>query len=340
MMAGWAVVLCAVMFGILQLGGDKNPIKPVVTKSRTHVATHHKSNLEPSRLTGELVPPIVNQGPITGVMIENSLDARPQSGLSQAGVVFEAIAEGGITRFLALFDDAGPSNVGPIRSARPYYEQWALGFDAGYAHVGGSPEALQDIKDWNVRDLDQFFNSGSYHRVSSRAAPHNVYTSITALNQLEFSKGYNHSNFTGFLRKPKEQPSSKPTARSIDFSISGPTYSVHYSYNGGTNSYDRSEGGAPHMDANNNRQISPKVVIAMVMPYSLEPDGYHSSYNTIGSGPAYIYQDATFTIGTWTKKSATSQFSFADAQGRAIGLNPGQTWLTAVSDSGKISSSP
>src|SRR5262249_15833287 len=135
-----------------------------------------------STLSGLPVDPAVNQRPVTGVMIENSVQARPQSGLNQAGVVFEAIAEGGITRFLALYQDTTPDNVGPIRSARPYYEQWALGFDAGYAHVGGSPEALNDIKAWGVRDLDQFYNSGSYHRISSREAPHNVYTGITTLN--------------------------------------------------------------------------------------------------------------------------------------------------------------
>jgi hypothetical protein len=292
-----------------------------------------------STLSGLQVDPSINQKPVTGVMIENSIQARPQSGLGQAGVVFEAIAEGGITRFLALFQDTSPTDVGPIRSARPYYAQWALGFDAGYAHVGGSPEALANIKAWGVKDLDQFHAGGSYHRISSRPAPHNVYTSIDVLNQLEASRGYTSSTFTGFARK-KEAPSKQPTAKSINFSISGPIYSVHYDYNPTSNNYLRSEGGSAHIDAGTNTQISPKVVIALVIPYSLESDGYHSSYAAIGSGPAYVFQDGTVTIGQWSKPDNTSQIIFTDGSGQPLGLNPGQTWLTAVSAATKVTYTP
>jgi hypothetical protein len=292
-----------------------------------------------STLSGLQVDPAINQKPVTGVMIENSIQARPQSGLGQAGVVFEAIAEGGITRFLALFQDTAPADVGPIRSARPYYAQWALGFDAGYAHVGGSPEALANIKAWGVKDLDQFHAGGSYHRISSRAAPHNVYTSIDALNQLEASRGYTTSTYTGFPRK-KEAPSKQPTAKSINLSISGPIYSVHYDYNVTGNNYLRSEGGATHIDAATNTQISPKVVIALVIPYSLEADGYHSSYAVIGSGQAYIFQDGMVTIGQWSKAANNTQLTFTDGNGQPLSLNPGQTWLSAVSAAPKVTYTP
>jgi hypothetical protein len=314
--------------------------KPATLKPIPKVTA--KTITVPSTLTGLPVDPSVNQRTVTGVMIENSVDARPQSGLGQAGVVFEAIAEGGITRFLALFQDTAPDNVGPIRSARPYYEQWALGFDAGYAHVGGSPEALADIKSWGVRDLDQFANGGSYHRVSSRAAPHNVYTSIAALNQLEVQKGYVTSKYTGFARKKKANPDKKkpPAAKTINLAISGPLYSVHYDYNANTNSYTRSEAGAPHIDANTNTQISPKVVIALVMPYSLAADGHHSNYATIGSGPLYVFQDGQVITGQWTKASNNKQSTFTDAVGKPIKLNPGQTWLTAVGGAGNVTYAP
>lgn len=296
----------------------------------------------PSTLTGLPVDPSVNQRTVTGVMIENSLDARPQAGLGQAGVVFEAIAEAGITRFLALYQDTDPNNIGPVRSARPYYVQWALGFDAGYAHVGGSPEALADIKAWGVRDLDQFYNSGAYHRVSSRAAPHNVYTSIAALNQLEVSKGYDTSKYTGFTRKKKAVPNKKqpPAAKSINLALSGPSYNAHYDYDAGTNSYNRSEGGAAHIDANTNKQIKPVVVIAMVTPYGLKSDGYHSDYAVVGSGPVYVFQDGGVITGTWAKADNKSQITFKDANGQPIKLNPGQTWITALSSADKVSYTP
>ena len=291
----------------------------------------------PSTLTGLPVAPDINKRPVTGVMIENSQDARPQSGLSQAGVVFEAIAEGGITRFLALFQDQNPADIGPIRSARPYYVQWALGFDAGYAHVGGSPDGLALIKATGARDLDQFANSGSYHRISSRAAPHNVYTSIDALMQLETGKGYGTSTYTGFPRT-KSVPAKVPAAKTVNFAISGPLYNVHYDYNAPTNSYNRSEGGAPQVDANGNKQISPQVVVGMVMPYSM--NGKYSVYGVIGSGPAYVFQDGGVTIGTWTKADDKSQIKFTDGAGKPLKFIPGQTWLTALGSAANITYAP
>ncbi|HYH35879.1 MAG TPA: DUF3048 domain-containing protein [Candidatus Saccharimonadales bacterium] len=321
------------MFALAQQDAKPQPVAKQAQKSQVKVV---KPKTVPSTLSGLPVDPSLNARPVTGVMIENSPGSRPQSGLGDAGVVFEAIAEGGITRFLALYQDTAPGSVGPIRSARPYYAQWVLGFDAGYAHVGGSPQALADIRAWGVRDLDQFANGGSYQRIASRAAPHNVYTSIAALHQLEASKGWNSSNFTGFARKPKETPSKKPDVKGINLTISGPSYGVHYTYNSPTNSYNRTVGGAPHVDANTNTQISPKVIVAMVMPYSLAADGYHSNYATIGSGPVYIFQDGTLTTGQWTKAANASQFTFADAAGKPIKLNPGQTWLTVVGNPGNV----
>ena len=299
-----------------------------------------KPTTVPSTLSGLPVDPSVNQRPVTAVMVENSLDARPQSGLAQASVVFEAIAEGGVTRFMAVYQDTQPDNIGPIRSARPYYVAWALGFDAGYAHVGGSPDGLQDIKDWGVRDLDQFYNSGSYHRITTRQAPHNVYTSLSILNQLELSKGYTSSNFTGFARKKEAKP-AQATTTSIDLTMSGPLYNAHYDYDAGGNAYKRSEAGEPHTDADTGAQIEPKVVIAMVVPLSqgaLDSSGaFYSNYNVLGSGTAYVFQDGAVTTVTWNKAANNSSLSFTDSTGKPFALNPGQTWITAVSDSSKVS---
>lgn len=331
------VLLLAIGGGIFwHLHGKKpatlKPIPKVTDASKT----------VPSTLTGLPVDPSVNQRTVTGVMIENSLQARPQAGLGQAGVVFEAVAEAGITRFLALYQDTAPDNVGPIRSARPYFVEWSLGFDAGYSHVGGSPEALNDIKTWHVRDLNQFYNGGSYHRISSRPAPHNVYTSIATLNKLEVDKGYTTSKYTGFARKKKAfRPKNQAvTAKSISLNVSGAAYNVNYAYDAATNSYARSEGGAPHIDANTGKQIKPVVVIALVIPYNLEADGYHSNYGIIGSNQVFIFQDGQVIKGTWSKKSDTDQLAFKDDQGKTIRLDPGFTWLTAVTGADKVSYSP
>ena len=339
-----AIIISA---AVILLGGavavfaveHKSPVKaPAIIKTIPKVTKPVVPTTVPSTLTGLPVDPAVNQRPVTGVMLENSPDARPQSGLNQAGVVFEAIAEGGITRFLALFQDTQPDYIGPVRSARPYYVQWDLGFDAGYAHVGGSPEAIADIKAWNVKDLDQFYNSGSYQRISTRYAPHNVYSSAAQLTQLQISKGFTSSKYTGFTRKT-DAPSKTPTASSIDLTFSSYYYNVHYDYDATTNTYKRSEGGAAHMELNKDGsqvQIAPKVVLALVMPYSIESDGDHSVYQTIGSGPLYVFQDGVVTQGTWAKSASTSQFTFTGSDNKPIALNAGQTWVSALASTSDV----
>ena len=282
-----------------------------------------------SPLTGLPVTKEQSELPVTGIMIENSPDARPQAGLNQAGVVFEAIAEGGITRFLTLWQEAQPDYVGPVRSVRPYYVDWLQGFDAAIAHAGGSPEALDKIRAEGVKDLDQFANGGSYRRVSNRYAPHNLYTSLGDLVNLQKSKGWANSKFTSFPRKA-EQASSAPTARTVDIKISGALYDVHYDYDTASNSYKRSEGGKPHVDERSKEQISPKVVVAMVVPYSIHSDGIHSVYQTIGSGTAYVFQDGIVSEVTWSKTSGKSQIAFKDTAGKALSFNAGQTWITAT----------
>jgi hypothetical protein len=324
------IIIGAVIFVVL-LGGVV--AFALTNRASAPTATQKAAVPKPiitSPLTGLPVSAVDAKRPVTGVMIENSVFARPQSGLKEAGVVFEGIAEAGITRFLALYQEAKPANIGPVRSARPYFVQWALGFDAGYAHVGGSPEALNDINTWHVKNLDQFFNAAYYHRIATREAPHNMYTSMANLNAAEKVHGYTTSKFTGFTRGGGNKPAEKRTAAKIDFSISGPTYSVHYDYNAKSNSYLRSMGGEPHKDATTDKQLAPKVVIALVMPYALEGDGYHSDYNTIGSGHMYVFQNGAITQGTWKKISRTAQFKFLDANDKPIKLNAGQTWVSVV----------
>lgn len=344
---GVAVVTVAIVGGIFYALRPKTP--PVTSGQKLNVQNKvlpAEPTTVPSTLTGLQVDKSVNDRPVTGVMVENSIEARPQSGLDQAGVVFEAEAEGGITRFLALFQDSQPSYIGPVRSARPYYIQWCQGFDCAYAHVGGSPEALQDIKSWGIKDLNQFYGAAYFQRISSRAAPHNVYTSIEKLNQFESSKGYTTSNFTGFARLAKEGKTdpAAAVAHSINLDFPGTKYDAHYDYDAATNSYKRSEAGAPHnvVDATGTTtQISPKVVVAMTVTKTQgaldASNAYYSNYQVVGSGPVKIFQNGNVIDGTWSKASPTDQITFTDASGNPIKLNPGQTWVSALETAGSTS---
>ncbi|MFZ2545243.1 MAG: DUF3048 domain-containing protein [Candidatus Saccharimonadales bacterium] len=283
-----------------------------------------------SQLTGEQVPDQPSaQRAVTGIMIENSPDARPQSGLKSAGVVFEAVAEGGITRFLALYQQSKPQLIGPVRSVRLYYVDWIAPFQASVAHIGGSKFALNEVRNGNYRDIDQFFNSGSYWRATDRYAPHNVYTSFERLDALNAKKGYTSSIFTVWPRL-NGAPSKTPNATKIDVKISSASYNSHYDYDSTTNKYNRFEGGAPHNDRELG-QITPSTVIVMdtTMTKVFE-DGYREQITTIGSGRARIFQNGIVHEVTWTKRDRGSQISFTDAYGKEVPLNRGQTWIAAV----------
>jgi hypothetical protein len=338
----WAAVVIVLLLlgtvGALVLFRHHSP-QPIVANKLIKAVPVQPTTVA-SPLTGVQVAPALAKLPVTGVMIENSLNARPQSGLGQAGVVFEALAEGGITRFLALYEEGQPGAIGPIRSARPYFIDWLLPFDASYAHVGGSPTALSEIQSLNVRDMNQFYNGSTYTRIASREAPHNVYTSMASLRALEQSKGWTTSTFVGFPRK-SDSPSKVPTATTINLNPSNSDMAVNYTYDPSTNSYKRSEGGAPMVDANTGQQLEPKVVIAIVVPWTdgaLDASGaYYTDYSDIGSGTAYVFQDGSVTQGVWTKAAQASQIQFKTTSGSTIKLNAGQTWITALGTSSEVS---
>lgn len=335
-----AIVLALVVIGggvaaaILLQPKPKTEVKATVktVKKAEAPAPVYYSPLTGSKVADEAA----TRQPVTAIMIENSPDARPQSGLKQAGVVYEAIAEGGITRFLAIYQEAKPQLIGPVRSVRMYYVDWVAPYNASIAHVGGSAAALAEVRNGSYRDIDQFFNSGSYWRATDRYAPHNVYTSFAKLDELNAKKGYKESTFKGFLRADGKA-SATPNATSIDMDISGPLYNTHYNYDAASNTYLRNIAGGPSLDREDG-QIAPSVVIALKVDMSLVmEDGYRESIVTTGSGVADIFQNGTVTTGTWSKASRTAQIQFLDSSGKEIPLNRGQTWITAIpNDSGDV----
>lgn len=274
---------------------------------------------------------------VTAIMLENSPAARPQSGLKQSGVVYEAIAEGGITRFLALYQQEKPQLIGPVRSLRTYFVDWVAPYNASVAHVGGNKVALDEIRSGSYRDIDQFFNDGTYWRASDRSAPHNVYTSFERLDALNASKDFTSSEFTAFDRADGK-PVATPVASNITVNVSSATYNSTYAYEKASNSYTRSQGGAPHIDREDG-QISPAVVIALYVDMrSVMEDGYREKITTSGSGKAQIFQNGTIIEATWTKDDRASALELVDSEDRPIKLTRGQTWITAVPNgSGNVS---
>lgn len=289
--------------------------------------------------------------PVTAVIIENSPEARPQSGLAGNNVVFEAVAEAGITRFNVLFQEDRPTLLGPVRSLRSYYLEWATGFDAAQAHVGGSGDALSMIRSGGYTlDMDEVIQGFPIWRVNDRYAPHNAYTDAQTTLEYMTERNKTTSEFTAWQRqegaqiKPPEAEVSADNdeseqiidtniyANSINFPVSTGLFAVSYEYNAETNSYDRYQGGAAHNDREKG-QISPDVVIAIMVNQYTKSDGLHTEVTTISSGVAYIFQNGIMEQGTWRKNSAHDNIEFITNEGENIALNRGQTWITAIANS-------
>jgi len=279
-----------------------------------------------------------NRHPL-GIMVENHVDARPQSGLSQASIVYEAIAEGGITRFLAVFGPKGAAKVGPVRSARTYYVDWIREINGYYSHVGGNYDALQLIKSAGILDLDQFANPSAYWRDKSRkvSSEHTMYTDTSRLYKIASDKKYStDNNFIAYSYKEEPEVSTiVPTIQTISINFGNTNYNVVYRYNKETNSYQRELAGKPHLDAENNAQISAKNVIIQTVTRkavvtAINESGY--SMDTVGSGTAQIFNDGAKIEATWKKENTNSRTRFFDkSTGAEIQFNPGQTWIEIVS---------
>lgn len=286
-----------------------------------------------SPLNGVMVAPAVADRRPFAVMIENHPDARPQSALDKASVVYEAITEGGITRFMALYLENEPSEIGPIRSARSYYIDWLSEFKAFYVHAGGSTEALQRIAKEDVLDLKD--SKTYFWRSKSRYAPHNLYSSFDKLTayakkkKYDLTTTYESGDFKDELLLSQRPESQNP----ITINFSSSSYKVVYNYDRKTNSYKREMGGKPHLDAVTKNQLTAKVIIVQFMPTrpsNINPNKGLLDITTIGEGKALIFQDGGVTEGTWSKSAVISRTKFFDTSGNIIKINPGQHWFEIV----------
>lgn len=326
-------IIGACIIVVLIIGGVV--IANALNKTKLDVGTSNivKKEKITSKLTGVEVKKEINDRAVISVQIENSLSARPQSGLSKAGFVYEAIAEGGITRYNVSFLENAPKNLGPVRSVRPYYADLAAPFDPVFVNAGGSGQGLAEIKSLKLMNINALAPGGPFHRISSRPAPHNLYSSVPALRDYAKKRGDKNSDTKSFARK-NAQPAKKPTVTRINVNISSPLYNSSYVYDKKSNSYKRSLGGVKHTDQNTGKQIAPKVVVVLVMKYS--QNGIYSVYRTTGKGTAFIFQDGKLYKATWQRSGKKDIFKFTDSKGKEVKLNAGQTWVTLAGDKNMV----
>jgi hypothetical protein len=295
----------------------------------------------PTPVTGELA---VGRGTVTSrpfaVMFDNHPNAYPQAGMDQAVVVFEALAEFGITRYMGIFVDqlsADLDTIGPVRSARPYFVEWAKGMRAVYVHAGGSPEGLllaeTSIELINMDALRG--NAGAYFRRSSaRAAPHNLYTSSAELRAFADLQEVDRPDLSafGFLFKPEAPIAERPAAQGLRYFFIYRETSVGWTYDPVGNQYYYFRGDNPHIDAITGEQLRFKNVVVMEVPEQPipgDPKG-RIEQQVLGTGTARVFLDGRMYEATWSKAAGFAPLRFLAADGSEFAFNAGPIWIAAV----------
>lgn len=302
-------------------------------------------------------------------MIENHEEARPQSGLSFADVVYETVAEGGITRFMGVFYcgvAGGSVNLAPVRSARTYFLPWVLEYDGLYNHVGGAgrcsddtvdnrAKALCQIEQWKIKDMDQFGISfptcyRNYDRLDHPVATeHTMVCATDKLYKLAAQRGWTEvdakgqawdKNFVSW----KFKDDAKEAERGASFSASliwwdgyEANYGVRWDYDKTTNSYNRTNGGKPHLDLETKKQLTAKSIVVMYAKEIRGVDGHgHLLYANIGSGEGLLFQDGEVTKIIWKKLQRTDRTRFYDSSGKEVTFNRGQLWVEMLPIGAKV----
>jgi hypothetical protein len=304
-----------------------------------------------------------------GIMVENSIDSRPQSGLGSADIVYEAVAEGGVTRFMGMYYcDAAMTDslmVAPVRSARIYFVNLVSEYDALYNHVGGAgncddvnvdprAKALCLINTAKIKNMDQMGYAGDFkicHRLTNRldrdvAYEHTmacfvdeIYNKAAKLNWTNVDgKGVSwDKNFVSWKFKSADEKAAGSDAKTISYIFwSGDrefnqNFDVKWEYDPGTNSYKRYNNNQLSVDLNTNSPLKFNTVIVQFAKETLLGDlEKHLLYDVVGKGKAIVFMDGVAVDATWTKTTRTSRTLFYDLKGKELKLNPGPIWISIL----------
>ncbi|SUY48348.1 Putative lipoprotein yerB precursor [Clostridium putrefaciens] len=268
-------------------------------------------------------------------IIENSKDARPQSGLSKADIVFETMVEGGIPRFIALFHTEMPKEIGPIRSARPYFLEISQSLDLPFAHCGGSEDALKSIDLNNLMSLNEMKFADAYWRDNSKKPPHNLYTSSEKITSLLNEKQINKIP-TSNLKFDSSYWDNKDFKKCSHIKISmNKSYDTSYKYEDGI--YKKLIGEDTFIDKSSNVELSLSNIVIQQTSITLSKDNIHVEIPLIGEGKGYVLSQGKIIPILWSKKDLTSATELKDENGNIVSLSEGKTWWNIVDKSNEIS---
>ena len=294
----------------------------------------------PNPIKEKIVPKlkIVNEDsksrPIA-VMINNHHQAWPHAGLDDAYITYEIVAEGGITRLMAIFKDKDTAKIGSVRSARPYYLDYALENDAIFVHYGWSDQAKADISSLDIDNINGLTDSGVFWRDTTlnKATEHTVFTSMEKIKAFAKEQGYDRDTNKDLLLNYSvdeislDEMEGAKKADKIYIKYSNYT-NTSYEYDEENKVYLRSMSGTIHKDAITGKQYTAKnIIITPIENYAYDSYG-RQKLNNIGSGDGYYITLGYAIPITWEKSSRSSQTVYKYKEsGKEIKVNDGNTYI-------------
>lgn len=295
-------------------------------------------------LTGEGCETDIGKNRPIAIMLNNLKKAMPQLGVSQADIIYEMPAEGGITRMMAVFQSVdGVGEIGTVRSARDYYVSLAYGHEAIFLHAGGSPQAYTKIKDLKLTALDCV--NGPYEgtlfwrdpwRKKNRGMEHSVLTSGETINELlptykrvTLTHRENFSEPLRFMGPDETAQGAPASSLSVTFS----NYKTGtFTYDPETRLYKISQYDGPYVDGNTEEQVAVKNVLVLYTDVSnvKGDDKGRKAVRTTGEGKGQFFCDGTVQDIIWHKKKDGSPLSYTDANGQPLKLGVGHSYVNVV----------
>lgn len=277
------------------------------------------------------------------VMIDNHSGAWPQANLDKAYMVYEIIVEGGETRLMALFKGQNLDKIGPVRSSRHYFLDYALENDAIYVHHGWSPQAQSDITTLGVNNINGIQESSSnFWRVKDKSAPHNLFTSTESILKIAERKGYsktsNKKSVLNYVANEVQLPATAVSATSVTIPHSN-LQTVKYEYDEQTKTYKRYARNKLQTDYITGEPVTTKnIIITMCDNYTLEDkeNKGRQGLKNIGTFKGYYITEGKAIEIQCTKNARDEQTVYKDLNGKEIEVNDGNTFVNICPTDAKL----
>lgn len=328
-------------------------LQPTITPSQVPFPTgtptpspNPYEGMKQSMLTGEWIPEEAQEHRPYAVMLNNIKAASPQSGIGQADIVYEALTEAGITRFLAIYSGIGEDTpaaerLGSVRSARHYFVSIADEYDAIFVHFGETTYAAKKMKALGIDHITGMYGVGvsSFYRDNSIKAPHNAFASLSGIEaavkkggfRTEYEEGYEaHFQFYEEDTEP-ENPSGDQVSRlTLGFSS---YMSPYFVYHPEEKLYYRYQFDGEHVDYNTGEQLAFKnIIIQFVREWDIDKNGYQTMEIEEAEGTGYYITDGVLQPVTWKKSESRRFMRYYGEDGKELVINPGKTYIAVFPD--------